>query len=69
MIIFFFIIPIAYMENIIYSYRIKHAMEINIPQDINYNIEHLIFKKIVCAINIHRQAITLVLAYYKSFFS
>ncbi|KAH0946926.1 hypothetical protein HN011_010784 [Eciton burchellii] len=41
------------------SYRIKHAMEINIQQDINYNIEHLISKKIVCAINIHRQAITL----------
>jgi len=69
MIIFFFIIPLAYMKNILYSYRIKHAMEINVPQDVNYNIEHLISKKIVRAINIHRQAITWVLTDYKSFFT
>jgi len=43
-----------------YSYRIEHAMEINVPKSINANDGLAIYKKIVYAINIHREAMKLV---------
>jgi len=43
-----------------FSYRIEHAMKINVLKDINSNIVSSIFKKIVHAINIHREAMKLV---------
>jgi hypothetical protein len=43
-----------------FSYRIEHAMEINVLKNINLNSVSLIFKKIIHAINIHRDAMKLV---------
>jgi len=43
-----------------FSYRIEHAMEINVLKTINSNGVSMIFKKIVHAINIHREALKLV---------
>ncbi|KAH0946914.1 hypothetical protein HN011_007451 [Eciton burchellii] len=40
-------------------YRIEHAMEINVLKNINLNSVSLIFKKIIHAINIHRDAMKL----------
>ncbi|KAH0946901.1 hypothetical protein HN011_005444 [Eciton burchellii] len=55
---------IAYFQYIcgmftIASYRIEHAIEIYILQDINLKNEHSIFKRLICAIDIHRQAMQL----------
>lgn len=52
---------------IVYSYRIERALKIDGSQNINAKMEHLISKKIVSAINIHRQAIMFVLLHFKSF--
>jgi len=54
--------------NIMYihsSYRIEHAMEINIFRKIDLNSETLIFRKIVYAVNIHREAMKLVLYLFR----
>ncbi|XP_019889728.1 uncharacterized protein LOC105286930 isoform X2 [Ooceraea biroi] len=40
----------------IYSYRIEYAMGVDMLQNICLTNEHLVYKGIVCAINIHRQA-------------
>jgi len=45
---------------IIYSSRIEQAMTINMLQDINWKNEKLILKRIIHAVNIHRQAMQLV---------
>jgi len=45
--------------HICFSYRIEHAVEINVLKNINSNGVTLIFKKIVYAINIHREAMRL----------
>ncbi|KAH0946900.1 hypothetical protein HN011_005423 [Eciton burchellii] len=55
---------IAYFQYIcgmfmIASYRIENAMTINILQDINWRNEKLILKRIIHAVNIHRQAMQL----------
>jgi len=39
-----------------YSFRIKKAMAINIQQDINKEKMIIIYKGIICAIDIHRKA-------------
>jgi len=43
-----------------YSHRIKYAMATNILQNINWKNDILIVKRLVHAIDIHRQAIKLV---------
>ncbi|KAH0946892.1 hypothetical protein HN011_001516 [Eciton burchellii] len=40
-------------------YRIEHAMEINVPKSINTHDGLVIYKKIIYAINIHREAMKL----------
>jgi len=44
-----------------YSYRIEHAIEINIPKNTNLTKESSISKKLICGINIHREAMKLIL--------
>jgi len=46
--------------HVCFSYRIEHAMEINVLKNTNSNGVSSIFKKIVHAINIHREAMKLV---------
>jgi len=46
--------------HVCFSYRIEHAMEINVLKNINSNGIALILKNIVHAINIHRKAMKLV---------
>lgn len=45
---------------IVYSYRIERVMGSNTPKNITLNNENLIFEGIICAVNIHRQAMKLV---------
>ena len=45
---------------ILYSYRIEHVMRINILQNSTLKNENLIFKGMIYAIDIHRQAMKLV---------
>jgi len=40
-----------------YSFRIKKAMAINMQQDVNEEKMVIIYKGIICAIDIHRKAI------------
>jgi len=42
------------------SYRIGYAMDGYMIQDISLKHGHMIYKEIVCAVNIHRQAIKFV---------
>ena len=39
-----------------YSFRIKKAMAINMQQDVNKDQMIIIYKGIICAIDIHRKA-------------
>jgi len=39
-----------------YSFRIKKAMAINMQQDVNEEKMVIIYKGIICAIDIHRKA-------------
>ena len=39
-----------------YSFRIKKAMTINMQQDVNEEKMVIIYKGIICAIDIHRKA-------------
>ena len=39
-----------------YSFRIKKAMTINMQQDVNEEKTVIIYKAIICAIDIHRKA-------------
>ncbi|KAH0946911.1 hypothetical protein HN011_007303 [Eciton burchellii] len=48
-------------------YRIEHAMKINIFRKIDLNSETLIFRKIVYAVNIHREAMRLTELLVSSF--
>jgi len=43
-----------------YSYRIEHAMEINLLTNISLKNEPSVIDKIVYAVNIHREAMKLV---------
>jgi hypothetical protein len=42
------------------SYRLEHAIKIYILEDINLKNEHTMIKRLICAIDIHRQAMQLV---------
>jgi hypothetical protein len=44
----------------IYSYRFQRAILINTLQDINVTNDFMIYRRIVCAVDIHRQATELV---------
>jgi hypothetical protein len=46
--------------HIIYSYRIERAVETVTLKNNNVNHENFIFKGIICAVDIHRQAMKLV---------
>ncbi|KAH0946879.1 hypothetical protein HN011_000957 [Eciton burchellii] len=55
---------ITYLQHIcgmfrIACYRIEHAIEINIPKNTNLTRESSISKKLICGINIHREAMKL----------
>jgi len=39
-----------------YSFRIKKALKINMQQDVNEEKMIMIYKGIICAIDIHRKA-------------
>ncbi|XP_012056518.1 PREDICTED: uncharacterized protein LOC105619609 [Atta cephalotes] len=63
---------IAYFKHIcgmfsIASFRIKKAMAINMQQDINEEQMVIIYKRIICAIDIHRKAIKFSQVFLKSF--
>ncbi|KAH0946924.1 hypothetical protein HN011_009366 [Eciton burchellii] len=63
---------IAYVQHTcamfkIACYRIKHAIEINVLKNINLENEPLISKKIVYAVNIHREAMKLTELFISSF--
>jgi len=47
-------------NKIIHSYRVEMAMKTYIIQDINLQKEELVYKDIICAIDIHRKAMQLV---------
>jgi len=49
-----------YNRNIIYSYRIERAMSIDMLQNINLRKHVLIIKGLICAVDIHRQAMKFV---------
>jgi len=51
---------IIYIILYIYSYRFQRAMLINTLQGINVMNEFMIYKRIVYAVDIHRQAMELV---------
>jgi len=51
---------ITYIILHIYSYRFQRAILINTLQSINVMNEFMIYKRIVCAVDIHRQAMELV---------
>lgn len=44
----------------IYSYRIERAMKINIMQNITLKTKILKSEDLICAVDIHREAVTLV---------
>ncbi|XP_018051741.1 PREDICTED: uncharacterized protein LOC108689490 [Atta colombica] len=63
---------IAYLKHIcgmfsIASFRIKKAMTINMQQDVNEEKTVIIYKGIICAIDIHRKAIEFSQVFIKSF--
>ncbi|XP_012062184.1 PREDICTED: uncharacterized protein LOC105625465 [Atta cephalotes] len=63
---------IAYLKHIcgmfsIASFRIKKAMTINVQQDVNEEKTIIIYKGIICAIDIHRKAIEFSQVFIKSF--
>lgn len=50
----------CFLINIIYSYRIEHAMRVDMSENISPKKDILILKEIICAVDIHRQAMKLV---------
>ncbi|XP_018051571.1 PREDICTED: uncharacterized protein LOC108689352 [Atta colombica] len=63
---------IAYLKHIcgmfsIASFRIKKAMTINMQQDVNEEKMVIIYKGIICAIDIHRKATEFSQVFIKSF--
>jgi len=52
-----------YIANIICSYRLERAMRSKKLQSISLRNEIMIYKEIICAINIHRKAMELVFMY------
>jgi hypothetical protein len=52
---------------IYYSYRIEHAIKINVLKNINLKNEPSIYEKIIYAVNIHREAMRLVLKLFYKF--
>ncbi|XP_018051737.1 PREDICTED: uncharacterized protein LOC108689487 [Atta colombica] len=63
---------IAYLKHIcgmfsIASFRIKKAMAINMQQDVNEEKMIIIYKGIICAIDIHRKAIEFSQIFIKNF--
>jgi len=53
---------------IIYSYRIERAMRISKLKNISRKNEKFIFEGIICAIDIHRQAMKLVCKNYTYYY-
>ncbi|XP_018361485.1 PREDICTED: uncharacterized protein LOC108760183 [Trachymyrmex cornetzi] len=63
---------ITYIEHIcgifkIASYRIKHALNIDIPQNITIKNKILMIEGIICAVDIHRHAMKLSKNYMTAF--
>ncbi|XP_011065845.1 PREDICTED: uncharacterized protein LOC105152964 [Acromyrmex echinatior] len=63
---------IAYLKHIcgmfsIASFRIKKAMAINMQQDVNEEKMVIIYKRMICAIDIHRKATEFSQVFIKSF--
>lgn len=54
------------IKNYIYSYRIRHSMDI-LESNSSKN-QNLIYKGIVCAIDIHRKAMQFVSIFYNMLF-
>ncbi|XP_011056196.1 PREDICTED: uncharacterized protein LOC105147107 [Acromyrmex echinatior] len=63
---------IAYLKHIcgmfsIASFRIKKAMAVNMQQDVNEEKTVIIYKRIICAIDIHRKATEFSQVFIRSF--
>lgn len=44
----------------VHSYRIKNAMTYHMPQDVNLPYKNMVYRELVRAVHIHREAMMLV---------